>query len=201
MVFITSVDILDTGFLTVTNRTNQLTTANRVNSGSALRLKGVELNIGSSSNLDDESYTAEFDDIEVPVISVNPDTVKLTLYLNKQSTEANTGVWDTGDMKYLAELLSLPKTKGFKAIYYPVDAAVGATIRKHNEQILYYLGRTDTAEDQGDIDITLATSNTATASSKDLTDVIYIPVRFSNCDIVQGTGGSIEVTLTGTRTA
>jgi len=201
MVFLTSVDILDTGFLTVSSRTGQLSTANRANSGSALRLKGVELEISSASNLDKETYAANYSDIECPVVSVNPDEIKLTIWLNKTATASNIGVWATGDMQYIAALLDLPKTRGFKAIYYPVDAASGATVRKHNEQILYYLGITDTTESQGDINLTLATSDTATASSKDLTDVKYIPVRFESCDISQDTSGGVQVTLTGVRTA
>ena len=80
MVFLTSIDILDTGFLTVTGRTNQLSTANRVNSGGALRLKGIELEIGSSANLDDETYSGESNEIECPLISVNADTFQMTIF-------------------------------------------------------------------------------------------------------------------------
>jgi hypothetical protein len=199
MVFLTSIDILDTGFLTVTNRTGQLSTSNRVNSGNALRLKGVNFEINSSSNLDDETYSANFDDVQVPVISVNPDKITLTLYLNRQATENNTGVWETGDMQYLSALLNLPKTKGFKAIYYPV-ARTAITTRRQDEQIVTYLGRTDVTESQGDISITIATSG-STASGQNLTDVNYIPVRFSNCRINQDTSGGVEVVLEGTRTA
>jgi len=200
MVFLTSIDILDTGFLTVTGRTNQLSTANRVNSGGALRLKGIELEIGSSANLDDETYSGESNEIECPLISVNADTFQMTIFLNSTANATTPGVWSTGDMKYLSALLSLPKTRGFKALYYPVDAASAATIRNHNRQMSYYLGRTDTTEAQGDIDLTLATTNTVTAGSKDLTDIKYIAVRFKDCKITQGPDTRIMVVLTGVLT-
>lgn len=200
MVFLTSLDILDTGFLTVTNRTGQLATSARVNSGAALRLKGVQLEINSSSNLDDETYSANFDDIEVPVVSVNADTITLTIYLNRSATETNTGVWETGDMKYLSALLNLPKTKGFKALYYPVIRGA-TTLHKADEQITTYLGRFDTVESQGDISLTVINGSNESTTTGDLTDVLYIPVRFNNCTITQDTSGGVEVQLTGVRTA
>ena len=200
MVFLTSIDILDTGFLTVTNRLGQLPTAQRVNSGQALRLKGVELEIESSSNLDYETFASNLDDeIETDVVSVNADKVKLTLYLNTSSTENNPGVWGTSDMKYLAGLLRLPKTKGFKAIYYPVLASA-TTVRKNNQQMTFYLGRTDTGESQGDLNLTLANTNTTTVSSQNLTHVKYIPVKFNSCKMTQEPNQGIRVTLEGVRT-
>jgi hypothetical protein len=74
-------------------------------------------------------------------------------------------------------------------------------VRKHNQQITFYLGRTDTSETQGDIDITLATDETTTADQKDLTDIKYIPVRFKSCTINQEPGNTISITLDGVRTA
>ena len=200
MVFLTSIDILDTGFLTVTNRLGQLPTAQRVNAGAALRLKGVELEIESSSNLDDETFASNLDDeIESDLVSVNPDTIKLTLFLNASSTESNPGTWGTSDMKYLAGLLRLPKTKGFKAIYYPVLASA-TTVRKNNQQMTFYLGRTDTGESQGDIDITVANAETTTVAERNLTHIKYIPVRFRSCSMTQEPGQRIKVTLEGVRT-
>lgn len=199
-IVLTSVDIIDTGFLSVSNRTSQVATALRVNAGVALKLKGVELEIGSSSNLDEETYTAEYDDIEVPVCSVNPDTIRLTIILNKTSTESNPGVWNTSDMKYLAEIFRLPKTVGFKALYYPVIR--GATILHHtDQQILNYLGRYDTTETQGDVSLTVVNGSGNSTTTGDLTDVVYIPVRFKSCNVTQTPDGFIQVTLDGVRTA
>lgn len=201
MVFLTSIDILDTGFLTVSNRTGQLTTANRANSGDELRLKGVEFEYNTSSNVDSETFTANFADVEVSAVSVNPDAVRLTIYLNRSSTSSGTDVWSSNDMGNLYALTQLPKTKGFKAIYYPVDAAVASTVRKHDEQITYYLGRTDTTESQGDIDLNIATGTSTTATGKDLTDIKYVPVRFTDCSLTQSSEGGIKLTLNGFRTA
>lgn len=200
MVFLTSVDIVDTGFLTVTNRSGQLTPAARVNNGQALRLKGVELDIDVTSNLDDETFAGNADGaIEIPLVSVNPDKITLTILINRTSNEDNPGVWNTEDMKYLAAISRLPKTPGFKAIYYPVDSLLSSSIRRQNEQILFWLGRIDTVEDQGDLNLTLAVSNTATQSGKDLTRVRYIPVKFNSCKIKQETTQTMRITLEGYR--
>ena len=197
MVFLTSVDILDTGFLSKSTRTNQLSTANRVNSGSALRLKGVEFELTSSANLDDETYTGQYDAISCPLISVNVDTFSLTLYLNSNNTDTS-NPWGIDDMGVLAHLVRLPKTRGFKAIYYPVNG----NYRNRNKQMIWELGTPDTTESQGDINISLATSETASSNGFDLTNVNYIAVRFKDCKITQDSGSSaIVVKLSGVITA
>lgn len=195
MVFLTSIDILDTGFLSVSTRTNQLSTANRVNSGSALRLKGVELEISGSSNLDKESAAGETTNPEIPLVSVNADEITLTLFLNSNNTSTS-NVWGINDVAILSQLTRLTKTSGFKAIYYPVTG----NIRKRDSQMVYQLGSADTSEPQGDIDITLATTEAdATGTSGyDLTDVNYIAVRFESYSIKQdGDSNKITVTLNG----
>jgi hypothetical protein len=195
MVFLTSIDILDTGFLTKTNRGTQLSTANRVNSGSALRLKGVDLEISGSSNVDKETFPGNTTGaIDCPLISVNPDEFTLTLYLNSSNTDTN-NPWGINDVANLALIRRLTKTAGFKAIYYPVSG----NIRKRNQQLSYQLGSADTSESQGDINITLATTETDTTgtSGYDLTDVNYIAVRFESFSIKQEPGNSIEVKLNG----
>jgi hypothetical protein len=195
MVFLTSIDILDTGFLSKTTRTNQLSTANRVNSGNALRLKGVVFEIDSSANLDDSPSPGKYDDLEIPLISVNPDTFRLTLFLNSNNT-STTNPWGINDVAVLSSLRRLPKTAGFKALYYPVSA----NIRKRDSQMIYQLGSPDTTEPQGDIDITLATTqgDTTGTAGFDLTDVNYISVRFQSCKITQdGDGTKITVELNG----
>jgi hypothetical protein len=195
MVFLTSIDILDTGFLTKTNRGTQLSTANRVNAGVALRLKGVDLEISGSSNVDKETFTGNTTgEISCPLISVNPDEFTLTLYLNSSNTDTN-NPWGVNDVANLALIRRLTKTAGFKAIYYPVSG----NIRKRNQQLIYQLGSADTSESQGDINIALATteSDTTGTSGYDLTDINYIAVRFESFSIKQEPGNSIEVKLNG----
>lgn len=204
MVFLTSLDILDTGFLTVTSRTNQLASGNRVNSGNALRLKAVTFIINSSSNLDEGVTPANIpSDIKNhekrALISVNPSTITLMFKINRLNTDTS-NYYEINDASLLTHLFSLPHTRGFKALYYPVDNTTtdsgGNTSNRRNNQIIYQLGATDTSEAQGDIDITLW-MGTTTASSKDLTDVNYIPVRFESCKITQVVSNFITIELTG----
>jgi len=204
MVFLTSLDILDTGFLTVTSRQSQLASGSRVNSGSALRLKSVDITIQSTSNLD-SGVTPGFNPSDIKnhearaLVSINPIPVTIKIFLNTRNINAS-NYYGINDMSLLPYLLSLPHTKGFKAIYYPVDNTANDTgsnsTEQRNQQIVYQLGATDTSEDQGDIDITIWT-NTTSASSKDLTDVNYIPIRFKSCKINQITSNKIMVTLQG----
>jgi hypothetical protein len=199
MVFLTSIDILDTGFLSKSSRSSQLATSERVNNGSALRLKGVEMNLEVSSNLDSETFTGEFGDVACPLISVNPDTFTMTLYLNSNNTTTS-NVWGVDDMGALGFLRRLPKTKGFKAIYYPVSA----NVRNRDKQMIWEMGTPDTTESQGDINITLAATEASTAGTSgfDLTAVNYIAVRFNSCSITQESGSSkIVVKLSGVITA
>lgn len=205
MVFLTSLHILDTGFLTVTGRNNQLTVSNRVNSGTALQLKGVNIDIGSSSSIDEGVTPAYYPSSILnhekrALVSINPTTVNITLSLNSDAVD-NSNVWGITDVSLLAPLLQLPHTKGFKAIYYPVDNTTTESLsRGRNKQIVYQLGATDTSESQGDIAssnlITLWTGS-GTATGKDLTDVNYIPVRFKSTNITQTSENTIQVTLSG----
>jgi len=204
MVFLTSLDILDTGFLTVTSRNNQLASGNRVNSGNALRLKSVDINIQSSSNLD-SGVSPGYSPSDIKnhekraLVSINPIPVTIKIFINTREIDTS-GYYGINDMSLLQHLLSLPHTKGFKAIYYPVDNTANDTgsntTSQRNQQIVYQVGKTDTSEDQGDMDITIWT-NTTSASSKDLTDVNYIPVRFKSCAIQQTYTNKILVTLQG----
>lgn len=204
MVFLTSLDILDTGYLTVTSRNNQLATGNRANSGDELRLKSVSLVMSASSNLD-KAVTPAFAQSDIKnhekraLVSINPTTITITLFLNVDNDDTS-NYYAVNDLALLKDLLDLPHTKGFKAIYYPVDNTAddtgSNTSNERNKQLIYQLGATDTSEAQGDINITLWT-NTSSVSGKDLTDVNYIPVRFESCNMTQMTTNKIMVTLTG----
>jgi len=204
-IFMTSLDILDTGFLAVgrttpSDRVNQLGTSYRVNSGAALRLKGVEVSFTSTSNLDKaavpgKTNTTAYQGVQTALISSNPTEVSIRIKLNQKSTDT-TNEFGLNDMSYLAYLIQLPHTNGFKAIYYPVDNTATGDTRNLTQQVIYRLGQADTTQTQGDIDITLWTGATS-ASTKDLTDVNYIAMRFESCEIKQSPNNMIDVTLTG----
>jgi hypothetical protein len=203
MTFLTSIDIIDTGFVSLTTRTSQFSTANRVNLGAALKLKGVAVDFTSSSNLDDGGYPGIYSDVEVPVVSSNPDQISITINLNSSYTDTS-NPFDVDDMSLIAELIRLPKTKGIKAIYYPVDITANDvapnTSNRKDRQLIYNLGTTDTVEAQGDLNLTVWTGVT-TASSKTLKDIKYIPVRFKDCKMTQdATTNSIRIILTGVKT-
>lgn len=200
MVYLTSINILDTGYLSVSNRGSQLPSAQRVNSGTVLQLKGVEFDITTSANLDSESHISNYGDTEIPVCSVNPDEVTIRIYINTEATETNPGVWNTGDMKYLASLARLPKTRGFKAIYYPV-LRTATTLHKADEQMITYLGRFDTTEVQTGLVVPYVSGANYATTNGNLTNVNYIPVRFERCKITQPPQGGIQIVLTGFRTA
>ena len=202
--FLTSINILDTGYLTVTSRQGQLGASSRVNSGSALQLKGVRISLSSGAGID-EGVTPGYTPTSIkthesrPFVSINPTKLTINLLLNSKNISTS-NEWGLNDMALLTYLHSLPHTAGFKAIYYPVDNTAtdtgGNNTRRRNEQLVYQLGSTDTSEDQGDINLTLWTGTTS-ASSKDLTDVNYIPVRFLSCDIEQTPDNKVMITLQG----
>lgn len=221
MVFLTSVDILDTGFLTVNrdpalgDRQTQLLTTQRVNSGISLGLKGVEVDIGASANLDKSGClnnvpsTPNFYGDQHALISINPTTISITILLNSNNTNT-TNYYETNDMSYLPMILQLCWTRGFKAVYYPVDITAvdtgGNSSRAMAKQITYVLGAADTTQSQGDLatngnKVVLWTGATATGTGKDLTDVKYIACRFDSADIVQVPNNMIKVKLNGVITA
>lgn len=199
MVFLTSIDILDTGFLSKTTRTSQLSTSDRVNSGNALRLKGVDFEIGSSSNLDKETSPGKKTGPEINYVSANPREFTLTLYINSKNTDTN-NVWGVNDMSLLAEILRIPETEGWKALYYPVSADYTANDRNKEEQMIYTLGSRDTTEAQGDISISIWTG-AGESSGQNLTDVKYLSAMFETCSMRQeGNSSTIRITLNGVLT-
>lgn len=211
MVFLTSLDILDTGFLTVNSRTGQLATTYRVNSGVALRLKSVNFDIITSGNLDKgitPAYlpTTPKNHEKRALVSVDPTMFTLTLFLRSDYTSTS-NIWGVNDIAIIGAISQLPHTLGWKAMYYPVDNTAvdtgGNSSRKRNQQLVYVLGATDTSESQGDLatggseKLLLWTGTTSTGVGKDLTDVNYIPVRFESCKITQEPNNAIRVTLQG----
>lgn len=211
-IFLTSIDILDTGFLKVGERTpadrgsNQGAAATRVNAGAALRLKGVTLTLSSSANLDKSASPGRFnvnesstptttEGVQCPAISSNPTEFTLTLYLNSKN-DSTSNVWGINDMALLNDLLNLPHTPWFKALYYPVDNAATGDTRGLTKQMVYYIGSADTTQNQGDIDITLW-NGSASATGYDLTDVNYIACRFESVKLSQSPKNNIQVDLSG----
>lgn len=206
MVFLTSLDIVDTGFLTVATRTSQLASTDRVNSGSAIKLKGVQFDLNITSNLD-KAVTPDNHDIirdsgaeKHPLISINPMAFTITIILNSKNTDT-TNVWGVNDMALIASLRKLPQTRGLKAMYYPVDNAATGDTREIESQLIKQLGSADAGgTGQGDLDLTLW-DGSASASSKDLTDVNYLACRFENCKFSQTPDRMIQITLTGVITS
>lgn len=200
MVFLTSLDILDTGFLAVDreaigDRSNQVSSADRVNLGVALRLKGVNFDITSSSNLDKTSTPAKLTTNRHGLVSINPDVVTITIMLN-QKADSTGSPWGTNDMSYLGALNKLPKTLGFKAVYYPVTYNATGDTRRRDRQIITAIGDRDTTQGQGDISIPLW-NGSAETSAQNLSNVKYIAVRFDSCKITQTPSNKIEVQLQG----
>ena len=198
MAFITSMNIVDTGFLTVKNRTAQLARAQRANEGNEIVLKAVKITFNGSSNLDYETNPGNDGEVQAELISVNADKVTLEVYLNRKSTANNPGVWNTSDLQNIPALIKLAKTKGFKAIYYPVAFnSANLQIRKQDEQLLFYMGRRDLSSvTPGDIAINLASSNTQEITGN-LSNVRYVAVRFENWDIMQDVKGRMILKLEG----
>jgi len=200
MVFLTSLDILDTGYLAVDrdadgDRSNPVPTADCVNSKVALRLKGVNFDITSSSNVDKLSTPGKLTTNRIGLVSVNPRQVSIKLMLN-QRTESDTAPYGINDMSYLASLIKLPETSGFKAVYYPVKEGATPDDRRKDRQIVTLIGTADTIQTQTGINLSLW-DGADEDTTNDLTDVRYIAVRFESCKINQTPKNSIEVELSG----
>jgi len=203
MVFLTSLDILDTGFLAVDrdangDRTNPVDTADCVNAKVALRLKGVNFDITSSSNIDKSNTPGKITSNRNALVSTNQDTITITLMLN-QRTESDTAPYGINDMSYIAALNKLPKTRGFKAVYYPVKDTATPDDRRKDRQLPTLLGEKDTTQSQTGISMSLW-NGSAEESNCDLTDVKYLGVRFESCQITQTPSNKIQVTLSGVTT-
>ncbi len=195
--FLVSLDILDTGFLTV-DSTSRVASASMVNSGNELRLKGVTLNLNCTANLD-TAVTPDNHDIfkdngaeKHALISINPINVTITIFVGTENISASNPL-GVNDMSLLPSLLKLPQTRGLKAIYYPV----AGDFRQRSSQLVYQLGSNSVLAAQDDINITLASSETASSSGYDLTDVNYLLVRFTSCEMTQTPSSNIKVTLSG----
>jgi hypothetical protein len=194
MVFLTSLDILDTGYLTKAKNTTRLATADIANAGVAFRLKGVEFDIQSSCNLDKSATPGKFTTPTVPLISINPRELTIRVVFNRFNTSTS-NYFAVNDMSYIYELVRLAETKGIKAIYYPVDTSATGDTRGMANQILYQLGTADTTEPQTSISISLW-NGSAEATGKNLTNVKYIPCRIESVKFPQRGDNIIEVVIT-----
>jgi hypothetical protein len=192
---LTSIDILDTGYLSVGKLGGQLESSQRVNSGTALRLKGVEFIPESTANLDESPLLAQYVDRNIPVNSIQPTQFTIRIFLGANNIDTN-NYWGINDMANAAHLLRLTKTLGIKALYYPVTVAATGDTRGRDSQLAYILGRTDTTEPQTGISLS-AWNGSSLQASLNLTHIKYIPVRFKTCRIPQTASGSIIVELTG----
>lgn len=192
---LTSLHILDTGYLDVAKDSGQLPTAQRVNDGGVLMLKGVEFAPESQANLDKSPLLASYANKNVPVLTVSPDEFSIRIFINSNNTDTNNS-WSINDMAYLTEIFRLPKTLGIKAIYYPVTTTAAGDLRKRDSQVVYQLGRADVGGNQSGINVS-AWNGTAMQSGLNLTNVRYIPVRFERCRIIQVPGSQITIELNG----
>jgi len=196
MVFLTSIDILDTGFITKAKTGTQLSTAMRVNSGQALRLKGVNFDISGVTNLDKSSILGKYDTQQVPTVSINPDEFTLTIKFNKFNTDTN-NAFAINDMSLLKEIIRINKTLGLKAIYYPIkETLVGTDDRNRASQMIWQLGAVDTIEPQGDITISLWDGEKI-VSSQNLTHVRYLSTKIESFRLEQTPDNLLTLTLTG----
>lgn len=194
--FLTSVNILDTGFLIKAKTGTQLTVSYRANLGVAMQLKGVLFDIESSCNLDKTPKAANFSAFKVPAISVNPRKISMSIYFDSKKTSTS-NEWAVNDMALVPYVLQIPETQGIKALYYPVKTTAAGDTRAMASQITSILGAVDTTEPQGDISISLW-DGAAEATGLNLTNVKYIPCRFETCSITQRpTSTAIVVTLEG----
>lgn len=193
MVFLTSLDILDTGYLTKAKSGTRLATADIANAGVAFRLKGVEFDIQSSCNLDKSSTPGKFTTPTVPMISFNPREITIRVIFNKFDTSTS-NYFGVNDMSYISELVRLAETTGIKAIYYPVDATATGDTRGMTSQILYQLGAVDTIEPQTGISISLW-NGSAEATGKNLTNVKYVPCRIESVKFPQRGDNIIEAVI------
>jgi hypothetical protein len=201
MVFFTSLNILDTGFLAKSVRSSQLATANRAYSGAAFTLKGVTLTINSSGNLDKTTPPAKFTASQHALVSINPRTFIITIYVGANYTSTS-NIYGVNDVAMLPELLRLPETAGWKAIYVPVDISSAAGYLKRESHLIYAIGSADTSEGQGDLSFSVIKDGAVT-TTRNLTYVKYLCARFETCQLGfdPSTPNAIRVTLSGVFTA
>lgn len=191
MVYLNSLHIVDTGWLSTTSRGTQLSSASRANAGSALPLKAVDIDISATSNIDKSTPPGVYSAVQHALVSLNPTEFTLNIRINSKYASTS-NPYAVNDAGLIPELLRLPKTTGWKAMYYPTDVASGTGAFGKEGQLLYAIGTTDTTESQGDLNITLNTG-----LHKDLTDVKYVAVRFDACRVHEDITNIVKVTLTG----
>lgn len=196
MTFLTSLDILDTGYLTKSKSGTILSNANRVNNGNALRLKGVSFVVNSSASLDTSTHLTKTSEIQIPFISALPTTFTISIFLDERNTDTN-NQFSIADMSYIYELYRLPRTQGVKAIYYPVTVAATGDTRGRDKQLVYLLGSQDSGSvTQTGISLS-AWNGSAEATGLDLTDVKYISARFESVQMTQQTSSAVRINLEG----
>lgn len=106
-----SITILDTGFLKIDNTGTQLSSANRANSGSAITLNSVSVNFETKANVDDSPALGKYAETEVNFASF--DNRKLVIKGVLRSSNST-------EMSLVYPLHKLVQTKGYKTVYYPI---------------------------------------------------------------------------------
>lgn len=195
---LSSISLLDTGFLSKAKSGTQVGVASRANSGAALTIKAMQLDITSTANLDDSPYIGVYDEIDAPLISTNPTQFTLTFMINRFNTDTN-NYWQINDTALLAQIVRLAKTPGVKALYYPVKTSgVAANTQNVLRQMVYWIGAVDASNiPQGDISIELSTNNTTSTTGNTLKDVNYVACRFNSVQMSHDPTNVLKVVLSG----
>lgn len=193
-----NLSVIDTGFLKTTNTGTQLSATNRANSGSLITFKAVDFKPTAKGNLDNAPTLGTYTDSEVHLVSV--ENVGFNMMGKLDMT-------DSTDRALVYQLLRLCRTRGYKALFYDVDRATtdtgGNTSLRRDQQLVTLLANAhyDTTEPQGDISFS-AWTGTASATGKNLTNVVHIHVRFMDVNFSQSADTKIVTfTLRGVITA
>jgi len=192
----TNITILDTGFIKPTHTGTQVATTLRSNSGVAFTIKANSIVPNSTllgqANPELSSLTTP----ESNVGSQEASNIRIQGVLNADNS---------ADRALFMALWNLPRTYGYKAVFYNVDTTATDTgtnsTRKRDHQLVTMLANShvDTTEPQGDISMSgIIWTNTAYGSAKDLTDVYHIHVFFRSFTPNQSGGKNlISWELTG----
>lgn len=168
------IQILDTGFLkTDHSDAGQLASSLRANDGSSVELRITSMSFSSKLNLDIKPDVGTFNETENNVGSIENPIIQIQGVLDKK---------DDTDTALIPELVMLSQTKGYKALFYPINRDNTANSESKNNNLVYRLcdGHYNTTEPAGDIDITLKDTGGSTSSGYDLCDVEHLHIHVRN---------------------
>lgn len=186
--------IYDTGYLKTTNPNGtQLVASLRANSGNLIALNTAYFKPTIKANLDMNPVLGTFAESEVHLISIENIGFSLTGKLDMR---------ESSDMDLLYALVNCVRTKGYKALFYNVTRDASGNTLDRDKQLVVKMTNAhfDTNESQTGISFSLW-DGSSTVSSKNLTHVYHLHVRFISFDPMQIPNSSIiTYTLTGVTT-